>query len=357
LRRKGAYEVDVEKWVLQMQQILEGCAQTLASSQAPEVFISRQRCSLCRWFSHCYGLAKSQQHLSLLPGVTPSRYQELQALNLVTVESLANTNPAELETLQGFDKGIAQQLVLQAQSVVENRPILLGVNASSVRQIAEEQRSPGAEENPTYHLQPTISPLVNSHQPLATHIELFFDIEAQPDLNLDYMLGVLVLDRQTQTETFHSLLAETPQEEALIWQQFLELVWQYPQAPIFHFFSYEVDTVKRLAQLYQTPKELIRPILERFVDVYEQVTQTVALPVESYALKAIARWIGFEWRDPQASGSQCIYWYDQWLATGDRTFLDTIQRYNEDDCRATRHVKEWLEQFVQDTYSLELTKA
>jgi len=34
--------------------------------------------------------------------------------------------------------------------------------------------------------------------------------------------------------------------------------------------------------------------------------------------------------------------------TGDRTFLDIIQRY--EDCRATRHVKDWLSNFVQDTY-------
>jgi len=51
--------------------------------------------------------------------------------------------------------------------------------------------------------------------------------------------------------------------------------------------------------------------------------------------------------NPQANGSQSIYWYDQWLETGDRTFLDIIQRYNEDDCRATRHVKDWLGNFIK----------
>jgi uncharacterized protein len=341
------------QWRSQMQRLLEEFIQTLAAPQAPEVFISRQRCSLCRWFSHCYGVAKSQQHLSLLPGVTPNRYQELQALNLVTVESLANINPAQLETLPGFERGAAQQLVLQAQSVVENRPILI---APSTQQPAP-RRGQGEEFSATTYLSLATRQYGRTAMraySLLTHtspVELYFDIEAQPELNLDYMLGVLVVDRQAQTQTFHSLLAEKPEDEGLIWQQFLEVIGQYPQAPIFHFFSYEVDTVKRLAQLYQTPKAQIRPVLERFVDVYEQVTQTVALPVESYALKAIARWLGFEWRDSQANGSQCIYWYDQWLATGDRTFLDAIQRYNEDDCRATRHVKDWLMNFLQDTYS------
>jgi len=67
------------------------------------------------------------------------------------------------------------------------------------------------------------------------------------------------------------------------------------------------------------------------------VTQTVALPVESYALKSIARWLALS--GVTQARAQCN---DQWLETSDRTFLDTIQRYNEDDCRATRHVKDWL---------------
>ena len=324
LRRDEAYAVNLSKWVPQMQRSLDECIQTLESPQPPEVFISRQRCSLCRWFTQCYALAKSQQHLSLLPGVTPSRYTQLLELNLVTVESVANTSPAALETLPGFDPKVAQHLVLQAQSVIQNRPIFL-------------PKSP-------------CPPL--SLSSFSAPVELYFDIEAQSDLNLDYLLGVLVVE--PKTEKFYAFMAERPEEEELIWQQFLDLVWQYPQAPIIHFCSYEVETVKRLAKLYHTPRERVRPVLERFVDVYEQVTQTLALPVESYALKSIARWLGFEWRDPQANGSQCIYWYDQWLETGDRTFLDTIQRYNEDDCRATRHLKDWLMNFLRDAQPLDV---
>lgn len=328
LLRQEAYAVPLAKRMPQMHRTLEECIQTLEAPQPPEVFISRQRCSLCQWFTQCYAAAKAEQHLSLLPGVTPSRYAQLQMLN-ATVESLAKTNPTELEILEGFDSKVAQQLVLQAQSIVENRPILL----------------PEAERrvNTTWGR-------------ITASVELYFDIEAEPDLNLDYMLGVLVVDCQAKTETFHSLLAERPQDEELIWQQFLDLVWQYPQAPIFHFCSYEVDTVKRLAKLYHTPRERFQPIIKRFVDVYEQVTQTVALPVESYALKSIARSLDFEWHNPQANGSQCIYWYDQWLETGDRTFLDAIQRYNEDDCRATHHLKDWLGNFLQNAYPLEFDK-
>jgi uncharacterized protein len=74
----------------------------------------------------------------------------------------------------------------------------------------------------------------------------------------------------------------------------------------------------------------------------------VAFPVESYSLKHVARWLGFRWRQPDASGARAIYWYIQWLQTGDRAFLDAATLYNEDDCRATYHLKHWLETWQID---------
>ncbi|BDI16979.1 DNA repair protein [Nostoc cf. commune SO-36] len=323
LRTKNTnYGVDLFKWMPRMQQILEEFIQVLELANPPEVFISRQKCNLCHWYSECYAIAQSEKHLSLVPGVTPIRYTQLQALAITTLESLANTSPSNLENLIGFDSGIAPKLVLQAQSALEERPLILPY------------------------------PLPKEDITFTAPIELYFDIEAQPDLDLDYLLGVLVVDRQANTEQFYSFLADKPEDEELVWQQFLDLVWQYPEAPIYHFCVYEFDTVKRLAKLYGTPHSLVRPVLNRFVDVYEQLTQSVALPVESYALKAIARWVGFEWRDKEASGAKCIYWYEQWLETGDRTLLEIIQRYNEDDCRATHRVRDWLVNFFQDEYGL-----
>ncbi|MEH2399489.1 TM0106 family RecB-like putative nuclease [Nostoc sp.] len=326
LRRTNdrSYAVDLFKWIPRMQQILEEFIQVLELPNPPEVFISRQKCNLCHWYSQCYAVAQSEKHLSLLPGVTPIRYTQLQALAITTLESLANTSPSTLESLLGFDREVAPKLVVQAQSALERRPIILPY------------------------------PLPIKDITFTAPIELYFDIEAQPDLDLDYLLGVLVVDRLANTEQFYSFLAEKPEDEELVWQQFLDLVWQYPEAPIYHFCVYEFDTVKRLAKLYNTPYASVRPILNRFVDVYEQLTQSVALPVESYALKAIARWLGFEWREKEASGAKCIYWYDQWLETGDRTLLEIIQSYNEDDCRATRRVKDWLVNFFQDEYGLRL---
>jgi uncharacterized protein len=182
-------------------------------------------------------------------------------------------------------------------------------------------------------------------------IELYFDIEAEPELNLDYLHGVLVIDRYNNTEKYYEFLAESAAEEGVAWEQFLELMWTYPIAPIFHFCDYEVKTFKRLAKLYNTPAYMWKPVLKRFVDIHKYVTQKAIMPVESYALKPIARWLGFEWRDAKANGAQCVCWYDDWLKTGDRSILEAIVRYNEDDCRATYVVKDWLTNFLLDHQS------
>lgn len=330
LKEKGLYSVDLWEVIPRMEEVLRCCTATLRQAEEPEVFISRSRCSLCHWFSHCYTIAKSDQHLSLLPGVTQTRYVQLQALNITTVESLAEISPARLEPLPGFGSETSRKLVRQARSTLTNSAIL----GESLAAHTVGKRSS--------FILPTI--------PTAP-IELYFDIEAEPSLNLAYLHGVLIVDRIKQTETFHPLLAETPDQEAMIWQKFLDLVWAHPSAPIFHFCPYEVQTVERLGKLYETPQELIAPLLTRFVDLHDRVTQTVTLPVESYALKHIARWLGFDWRDSTANGAQSIYWYAQWLATGDRAYLNSILVYNEDDCRATYRVKEWLVDFLSQATS------
>ncbi len=348
LRRQSAYAVTLDRWLPVMVEVLGDCMETMQSRQEPEVFISRQKCDLCHWYNSCYAIAQSQQHISLLPGVSPKRYRELQELEIGTIELLAQTQISILEPIFGAE--IACDLVQQAQATIQNRAILRQhyhtlspssplQNGSSTGSVLEFANGKMPHLLKSRDILPSAS------------VELFFDIEAQPELNLDYLLGILVIDHSTQSQRFHPLLAEYPHNEASIWEQFLELVWLYPDAPIFHFSAYEAETVKRLAKLYHTPLSRLKPLLSRFVDVHQRVMSTVLLPVESYSLKHLARWLGFEWRDATITGSQCVLLYDQWLATGDRSLLDRIQSYNEDDCRATYLLKNWLSTFLQQQHS------
>jgi uncharacterized protein len=409
LRKKGLCSVNLGQRTPQMFEILDDCIQMIENRDKPEVFISRQKCNLCGWYTICHAEAEAIKHLSLLPGVTASRYARLKSLEITDVEALANASSALLAEYPEFPARVAFDVVQQAQSHLLNQPLLREEGSSATDFVTdvtdvrkkeevrwkseegrhdtdtgindrEEGRSENSEELNSSEIVPNIvdnilkdiaveevkirenkpatssipAPILRNKPipysqsvflPIAP-IELYFDIEAEPELNLDYLHGVLVVDRYNNTEKFHGFLAESAAEEGAIWQQFLELMWAYPIAPIFHFCDYEVKTFKRLAKLYNTPAYLWKPVLKRFVDIHKQVTQKAIMPVESYALKPIARWLGFDWRDAKANGAQCVCWYDDWLKTGDRSLLEAIVRYNEDDCRATYVVKDWLTNFL-----------
>ncbi len=315
LREHQSYWVDLDNWQPRLLEAIADCHQLLAANDPPEVFISRQRCSLCRWLTACQTEAREQQHLSLVPGVTPSRYEDLRRLGVNTLADLAHLEPWQAAAV--LTPEAASQLQAQAQALLAGQAFL-----------RPDRRS-------CYH------------QPLPQgRIELYFDVEAEPDRNVDFLLGVLVVNHRTGTERFHAFLAETPAEEALIWQQFLALLLRYPEAPIFHFSAYEVETVQRLATLYKTAQVPLPQVLSRFVDLHAWVTQSAVLPVENYSLKTLAKWLGFAWRDAEASGDQTVCWYDRWLRQGDRQLLEAIVRYNEDDCRATYRLKQWFEAFL-----------
>ena len=298
------------------QETLLAFQQSLVDRQEPEVFIARNRCSLCLWLNHCTEVAQASRHLSLLPGVTPKRYETLKTLGIQTLEALVNTAPCVLEPLPGFGSLVTHQLLQQARATLHQTPLL--------------------------HTPPD-SPL-----PLADPVEFYFDIESQPDLNLIYLHGVLMV--QGTEKQFYPFLAESPVAEQQAWSQFLALVTAYPQAPIYHFCPYEVDCIRRLGKQFHTPPATIDRLVRRCVDLHAWVTKTVTLPVDSYALKSIARWLGFQWRQDDVNGAQAICWYNQWMQTGDRSFLEQILIYNEDDCQATHRLKTWLAQFLQECY-------
>ncbi|ANV85148.1 recombinase B [Picosynechococcus sp. PCC 7003] len=315
LRARRPHRVDVDLWADKLQETVTDCINLLLPELEPEVFISRQRCHLCSWHNHCYAIAQADNHLSLVPGVTPNRYESLQGIGVNTLESLAQTSPKHLGQHLGAD--IAMQLQQQARAIV-HQEVVWRINRP------------------------------NKTQPIPQGtVELFFDIEAEPDRNVDYLLGVYLVDQQNQREKFYGFVAETLEEEGKIWQEFVEFVTQFPEAPIFHFSPYERDTLNRLGKKYGTPPQQLQKIVGRLMDIHQWVTKYLVFPVESYSLKALANCLGYQWREQGVSGDQTVCWYDQWLETGDHQLLEAIVRYNEDDCRATHHLKQWITTFLE----------
>ena len=61
-----------------------------------------------------------------------------------------------------------------------------------------------------------------------------------------------------------------------------------------------------------------------------------------------ARLTGFSWRDVDPGGANSIAWYNEYLsavgperASERARLLQRILDYNEDDCKATEHIRDW----------------
>ena len=81
----------------------------------------------------------------------------------------------------------------------------------------------------------------------------------------------------------------------------------------------------------------------QWVDVHQLVREQIQTEGPR-GLKTLASAAGFAWRDPTPSGEASMLWYE--VARGEGEDAETARRrlltYNEDDCRATRVLREWL---------------
>ena len=123
-------------------------------------------------------------------------------------------------------------------------------------------------------------------------IELFFDIEGIPDQKYEYLLGLLVCD-ETNSCKYYSFWADTCEDELLILQKFIEMVTQYPDAPIYHYGDYESRAINKLARRYESNIGVdIESIQNRLVNINTYIYGRIYCPVYSNGLKNIGRFIG-----------------------------------------------------------------
>ena len=99
-----------------------------------------------------------------------------------------------------------------------------------------------------------------------TDIELFLDIEGVPDQRFSYLIGLLTRDHEAITH--HSFWADTMEEEESIWRMFVEKAKEYPDAPIYHYGSYEVRVIEFLANRFGPD---VTCISKRLVNLNSQV--------------------------------------------------------------------------------------
>ncbi len=133
-----------------------------------------------------------------------------------------------------------------------------------------------------------------------------------------------------------------PADERRAFAEALAFLRGSPHCVVYYYSPYERTWWRNLRRRYPdaaAPEEIeaLFGADGRAVDLYTSVVRrSTEWPTRDYSIKTLAKYLGFQWRDPSPSGAESVEWYHRWIESGDAEFRDRILRYNEDDCRAMR---------------------
>jgi uncharacterized protein len=274
----------------------------LAAGHEPRPFVA-SICRECGWQGVCRPLAERAQDISLIPGLKRTVWEALHAQGLGTLPALAAAHPEALTRIKGVGVKTAGTLVQQAR-------------AQSAGQAIHLQR-----------------PDLRRVDPVA-----FFDVESVPGENITYLMGVLI--RCGGATTYEYDLAASFEDEAAMWHSFLARMEAW-DGPIYHYSSYERTIIRRLVERYGGA-DRAEAVLSRMIDLERVLKESTVLPLQSYSLKEVAPWLGFRWGGEVTAAQDSMLEYIHFLADGDPAHLARVLRYNEDDCRATAVIHDWL---------------
>jgi uncharacterized protein len=118
-----------------------------------------------------------------------------------------------------------------------------------------------------------------------------------------------------------------------------------------------VSAVRRLSTRHDTRQDEVDTLLrnEVFVDLYQIVRHGLRIGEDSYSIKSVEHLYRPARSTEVATAVDSIVQYAHWLESGqprswpDSTILKCIRDYNEDDCRSTAELLQWLRTVAEES--------
>lgn len=262
------------------------------------------------WSNYCNEIAIRNEDVSLIPGIGASRRVGMMEAGFDTVRNVASSSAAELQQIKGVGKKRSVEYLESARAISSGKCV----------------RKAGPIDLPE------------------RSTEIFLDLEglnAVFDGTLsDYLIGALV--RTNGAETYHSFVAEGKREDEML-KSFLDFMGGQNDYAIYHWHHYERTHLRSMMGRHgMEAYGLLEP--DVMLDLSKIATGAFAFPTYSNSIKDIAKWLGFKWRHDNVGAMSATELYLKYAEDpkpnleGMRMVLD----YNEDDCVATRVIKDWL---------------
>jgi predicted RecB family nuclease len=284
----------------------------LSVPSLPDLILNRH-CPECEFQDRCRKQATEKNDLSLHPNLTDKDRAQFNRKGIFTVTQLSYTFRPRRRIKRLAEHPEKYHHALKALAIREQKIHVVG--------------------KPELNLDGTI---------------MFFDVEGLPDRDFYYLIGVL-LEGKNGIEKY-SLWADSVPDEERIWKDFLNILSGVDHPILMHYGSYETTFLRRMCDRYGEPPKvsIVGKAIASSVNLLSVIYARVYFPTYSNGLKEIARFLGFDWCNPLASGLQSIVWRSRWESSRDLPLRANLIAYNLDDCEALSLVAHTLWRLLAD---------
>lgn len=303
-----------------------------------------RECEECPYRDHCESALTAKDDVSLVHFTTPEQQGLLHAAGIHTRRDLAALDPKAVTSAAHFtpdgepiEMALGKSIERLADLIYRARVVTGG---TFLRVVASDDVScPTAD------------------------VEVDVDMESYNDRT--YLWGATVRTREPRpdaTEGYHAFVTWgelTPEAEAQVFADFwawFDNLRQRVTATGATFAAYcfwaqaengamdraldtAIDGGASAADVhaFRTQKPA------QWIDLHEHAKRCIQTD-GPLGLKHLARAAGFAWRDENPSGEASMLWYEGAIVPGDEglALQQRILEYNEDDCRATMALRDWL---------------
>jgi predicted RecB family nuclease len=309
-------------------------------------------CGLCVWDARCSAQRRRDDHLTGVAGLTRLQARRLQSAGIPTLAALGQAQPSDRPTIvkeRTFER-LSRQARLQLEQRIAMEEGELWPYRYELLPLPEEVEGPRG-----FALLPQPSPG-----------DIFFDMEGDPFYDvadgLEYLFGAYTRDEgfrafwgcDRSNGPWHDRSTERQAFEAFVDFAMARRAGD-PGMHIYHYADYEKRALKSLAQRHATREDEVDTLLreERLVDLLRVVRQGVVVGQPGYGLKKMEAFYSPPRAGAIVAGDESVIEFERWrasrdaVATGERTepdasILREIEAYNEQDCKSTSDLLDWL---------------
>ncbi|MDF1596006.1 MAG: TM0106 family RecB-like putative nuclease [Acidimicrobiia bacterium] len=343
-------------------------------------------CGTCEWWEVCRPVLEDSDDVSLLPRIGWPQWRDLHLGGITTTEQLAQL---DWQTADLIRQGVDVATYLEGAAVAEPATPVADVigrrRAKQIRVLSEAgfTTAGDAARLDAHTVEVATARAGSSLRTLPAHIEMArarigtetayrkrdidrvsvprADVEIDIDMEntIDeqaYLWGALVTDRSGTI--YHPFVRWDPMDsDGTARQEVFHRFWSWITTLIestesaggtVAVYCYSSQAEERhmrrgIAGDDTATAESVEAFIQsgRWVDMRKEF-ESQLITGESGGLKTVAALAGFAWRDAQPGGGNSMVWYQQAVA-GDAAARERVLAYNEDDVRATKALRDWMD--------------